>query len=71
MGPVHMLKPKIKPPTLAQRIEELHAEIEALIDKRAAEIKGEAFNQPIPAIKDLIKRGECLCRVAKRLESGD
>jgi hypothetical protein len=66
-----MLRPKLKQPTLTQRIEELHAEIEALIDKRAAEIKRECGNQPTEVLKGLIRRGECKCVCAKRLEQGD
>jgi hypothetical protein len=63
-----MLKPKTKyVPTLTERIEELHAEIAALVDQRAAEIKRECGNQPLEVIKDQIKRGSCPCVVAKRL----
>ncbi len=66
-----LLKAKPKEATLKERIEALHAEINAMIDGLAAEIKEQCPNQPLSTIEMTLRRGQCRCECAKRLSEGD
>ena len=63
--------PPVRPlrETLDQRIEALHAEIEAMILDRIALEKAGAPGVPEQMIRDMFdaKYGVCACRVAKRM----
>jgi hypothetical protein len=61
----------VPPPTLEQRISDLRAEIDALIDKHVAALKAEFGNQPVEVIRQQVVRGQCRCEVGLRLTRGD
>lgn len=55
--------------SLLDRIADLHAEIDHLIDEAAAQIKAECQNQPLECIREqqVKKHSHCLCGVALRM----
>jgi hypothetical protein len=61
----------VPPPTLEQRISDLRAEIDAIIDEHAAALHEEASNVPLPVIRNQLTRGQCQCTVGLRLRKGD
>lgn len=62
---------KKKPePSLLDRIHALRAEIDAFIDKKAAELKAsrDGAGQPVLLLRNMLTRGDsCLCRAAARM----
>ena len=52
-------------------IAEFHAELEAYIDKRVAELRVRYTGLPASTIRATLVKGECLCRASMRLLKED
>jgi len=64
-----MILLKTKKPSLAEAIEQVQAEANALIEQRATELKIQFPGIPISILRasEVTKHDDCACRVAKRL----
>ena len=67
--------PPVRPirATLEERIDQLHSEIEALIQDRLALEKAQCPSVPVQQLRQMFdaKNGVCACRVAKRMNDED
>jgi hypothetical protein len=69
-----MAKKKQPEPTLAERIVQFQAELEAFIDERAAAMKRtrDGAELPIWDLRHMLTKGDtCPCRIVKRLEESN
>ena len=64
-----MSEPARDAPTLMERIQALHEEIDSAVDAAAEEMKKTAKGVPLEVLRGLIttKGGRCKCEVYKRL----
>ncbi len=64
-------KAKPKAPTLDERIDAVHQDVDDLIARRVADLRRDFSSLPAGVLEMQVRRGQCRCEVAKRLLKGD